>query len=167
MVLIGAADLIPGTEVDEWFVAVVGVLVLITTAAALAHKPPLRQIGRFIGWIFRRLIGEPIAGYLMVHTAIVVRPIVQQEVEAATAPLHASVEELHSCVDQAVTESRRAADAVEAHAVQMGDHVASDSREFEAQREWRDTELRDWQAGVDLALGNIQAGQAPHVPTSE
>jgi len=55
----------------------------------------------------------------------------------------------------AATEARA---AVTAHAVAMEEHIAADAESFEQQHEW--------QSHADVALRNIQQGQAPHVDVS-
>lgn len=147
---LAAADLIPGTDLDDWLVALVGILVAVTTLAALAHKPPLAQIGHFVGWITRRLVGDPIAGWLDTVTEQKVRPIVREEVEAAVEPIReeqrAVAEDLRTHM---AAETRERAELLAV----VDEHVQEDRAAFE--------EIKDWRARADLALRNIQQAQHP------
>lgn len=131
--LVASTDLISGTNWDDVAITVVGVLVLVTTAAALAHKPPLLQVGRFIGWVFGRLIGEPIAGWLGKLFDARVRPLVREEVEIAVAPI------------------RREQASV---ATDLRAHIAQEETDAASLALWRDG-LDVWRDDVDGKLDAI------------
>ena len=93
-------DPIPGTSIDDVLIAVVVVVTALTALAAASHKWPLEQIGRWIGWVFRRLFGEPIANWLTGRLDEHVRPIVRDEIDAAiTERVDPKIDHLHDCVE--------------------------------------------------------------------
>lgn len=122
----GVTDLIPGTNADEILTAVVGVCVLLGAFAAASRKPPVRQVIRGVGWVFSRLVGEPLTVWGHRTVREVVAPIVAEEVGAAllshtdreeelvagiremTAATNAQVTVLVGVVDAHVLEDRRA-----------------------------------------------------------
>lgn len=128
----GTTDLIPGTNIDDIALTIIGVLIAVTTVAALAHKPPLLQVGKFIGWVFGRLIGEPIAGWLDKLFERQVRPLVREEVEVAVAPIR---EEQAS--------------------------VAADLRAHILQEETDAADLTTWRSDVDGKLDTLTARPEP------
>ncbi len=146
-----AADLIPGTTWDDWLLAVVGILVAVTTVTALSHKPPIVQIGHFIGWVFRRLIGEPVATWWAGVYESHALPLVRHEIDAALGPIRTEQERVG--VDlraHMVAEAQERAELMDL----ITSHVKEDRAAF--------AEIAEWRGDVDVALGNIQAGQAPH-----
>jgi hypothetical protein len=147
--LVGA-DLIPGAEWDDWLLAVVGILVAVTTVTALSHKPPLAQVGRFIGWIFRRLIGEPFAKWSTESYKLHAVPLVRAEVEAVIAPIR---EEQRAVA--ADLRAHMATESEERHELVklVTDHVEEDRAAFQ--------EITTWRAGVDDRLGEIRDAQNP------
>lgn len=126
-----AADVIRGTQVDDVLFAAVALVVALTTLAALAHKPPIRQVGRFFGWIFSRLIGEPLATWYTRTFAEHAEPIVRAAVETAVTPIR---------------------DEVATFGNELRDHVREEAAHDEAFAQWR--------ARVDIALTNLQRDAA-------
>jgi len=74
-------DAIPGTSIDDVALGLLTTLVALTVFAAAARKPPLRQVGMFVGWIFRRLVGEPLAGWYEEIFEQRARPIIERIVD--------------------------------------------------------------------------------------
>jgi hypothetical protein len=147
MLLLGA-DLIEGTQIDDWLLATAAILVAVTTVAALSHKPPIRQVGHFIGWVFRRLVGEPIATWWSGVYREQALPLVRAEVEAAVAPVRSE--------QQAVARDLRAhMEAEAAERVELvnlvTEHVEEDRAAF--------AEIAEWRSGVDQALARIEAAE--------
>ena len=93
-------DPIPGTRLDDVLIAVVVVVTALTALAAASHKWPLRSIGRWIGWVFRRLFGDPFTAWATVRLDEHVRPIVRDEIDAAiTERVDPKIGHLHDCVE--------------------------------------------------------------------
>ena len=82
--------------VPAWLLAIVGIAVAVTTVTALARKPPLTWIGHWFAWVFRRLIGEPIAVYVDAHFREQVLPIIREEVD----PINEKLQHLHDCLER-------------------------------------------------------------------
>lgn len=90
--------------VPAWLLAVMGTLIVVTTIAALSRKPPLSWVGRYIAWVFGRLIGEPISRWLSHFLD-----------ERVGRDLDQKIDHLHDCIELAAADADAAArSAVEA-----------------------------------------------------
>lgn len=121
-----AQDPIPNTQLDNWLLAVAAIAVALVALAAASHKTPIRQVGQGIGWVLRRLVGEPFGAWLVGLFTVHARVIVREELEPA--------------VRTAVSEALVAQDPerAELHR-QVADLVAWQPTVDEALRELRDT----------------------------
>lgn len=104
-----ATDVVPGTTIDDILLAVVAILVAITTLAALAHKPPVATMGRWIGWVFNRLIGEPVAHWYTRNFQEHAAPIVRAEVEPLREEVAGLRDELRAHVTDEAEADKEAA----------------------------------------------------------
>lgn len=76
-----AQDPIPNTQLDNWLLAVAAIAVALVALAAASHKTPIRQVGQGIGWVLRRLVGEPFGRWLTDLFTVHARVIVREELE--------------------------------------------------------------------------------------
>lgn len=105
-----AQDPIPDTRVDNWVLATAAVCGALVVLAAAAKKPPVKQIGKGVGWVLRRLIGEPLGDWLInlftVHARVIVReelePAVRTAVSEALALQSTAQDALAAAVDELV-----------------------------------------------------------------
>ena len=81
----------------------VAALTALATIAALAHKPPLRQLGQLFAFIARRLIGEPVGKWADRHFLEHVQPLV---VTTVTAAVEQAVAPIRGQQEAAATELR-------------------------------------------------------------
>jgi hypothetical protein len=64
-----------------WLTGFVTIATLITAVAALANKTPFRQLLAGIGWVFVRLVGQPMTHWVRTMLHEEVRPIIRQELD--------------------------------------------------------------------------------------
>ena len=145
--------------VPDWLLAIVGICTAMTAIAALARKPPLSWFGQWVGWVFRRIIGEPIATWTDRHFRESVMPIIEEALD----PINAQLVHTHDCLERVGTEAvehaqvaavaaQEAKVAVDANSLKMDEHIISDAGAFAEIKEWRDK--------VDIDLRNIQQATA-------
>lgn len=130
-------------DLGAWVAIIVGLLTIFGAIIAVAH------------WMRRQL-----------------RDAIYEDISQPLSHLHKCVERLGgeaaSNAKEAQTAAKNAQNAVveqtaimRDHFDRFEDHVKEDQRSFDEARRWR--EIVDiWRAGVDIALRNIQQGQAPH-----
>lgn len=99
LVAVDQSDPIPGTNLDNILFAVAAIAVALVAIAAASHKTPIKQLGRGIGWICRRLVGEPFGNWLIGLFTLHARVIVREELEPAvrTAVTEALAAQDHAC----------------------------------------------------------------------
>lgn len=119
-------DPVPGTSLDNVLLAVAAIAVALVALAAASHKTPIRQIGQGVGWVLRRLIGEPFGAWLVGLFTVHARVIVREELEPA---VRTAVSEAISAQDPERAELHR----------QVADLVAWQPTVEEAIRELRET----------------------------
>lgn len=134
--------------VPGWLLAVAGILVVVTSIAAAARKPPLSWIGHYLGWVLHQLIGTPLSAWLARETEDRVRPIVREEVAAVAA----DVKHLHDCVESA----RK--DAVAA--VRAAEGVAATTQDTNAKVTALGAEVRELAAGHERIEGFMSESRA-------
>lgn len=101
-------DFIGGTHLDNAVLAIAGVLAALTTIAACAHKPPFRQLGVFVGWLFRRLVGEPLEHWFEDVVVRVAVPAVLREVAASVPDVDVELSDWRDSVDLALAKLQQA-----------------------------------------------------------
>ncbi len=184
MILDLAATWFDTTNIDEYVLVVAGIALAVTAIAAAAHKTPLRQVGRWVGWVTKRLVGEPVALWFQRETTTRVTPVVRAELAEALAPLLAEqaragddreriAEQLLAEQDLAREHREQIAEQQAELTAQLVEHMESETHAIEhvgerldEQQRWREGPLRDWQDSVDMRLGNIEQAHVPHVPTA-
>src|SRR5207253_2732370 len=72
-----------GNSYIDVLLVIFAIVTAITGIAAAARQPPLKQIGHWIGWVFRQLIGEPVGAWFDTRFEQAIRPIVHEEVVAS------------------------------------------------------------------------------------
>lgn len=130
-------DIWKGTNVDDVLVTTVAILTLIGSLAALGHKPPLRQIGKAIGWVFGRLIGEPVAKYLAAWYGHQLVDQLAPILDAKLEPIDTKLEHLHGCVERVAEQATERTEALNDRL----DTVATDLAERDAELDRRLDEL--------------------------
>ena len=168
VVLIGVSesDPIPNTNVDNMLLAVAAIATALVLLAAAAKKPPIRQLGRGVGWVFRRLLGDPIAGWLRRELEDQVQPMVAASVQVAVAPLHANQERLAARLVEHMDEEHGLVSDLKAAMQDQVDtvrsHTADDALEFGEIREWR-LGADQWRRQVTVALRYLVGEGGPHL----
>lgn len=104
-----AQDPIPSTQLDNWLLAAAAITVALVALAAAAKKPPVKQLGQGIGWILRRLVGEPFGNWLINLFTVHARVIVREELEPA----------VRTAVGEALALQSPAQDALQAEVAEL------------------------------------------------
>jgi hypothetical protein len=86
---------VPDSYLPGWLILTTGTAIAVTMLAAAARKPPLRWVGHWFAWVFRRLVGEPVAAFADRHFKEQVLPVV----ESKLVPVVESLDHLHDCVE--------------------------------------------------------------------
>jgi hypothetical protein len=140
-------------------VVLAAVVLALVSLAAAAHKPPFKQLGQVIGWVFGRLVGEPVAAWYSKQVTSKVGPLLAEhrvlvaaDVERAVAPIREEQVAVAAELRRHMTDEVA---AITSHTAQMEAHMVEDREQF--------AELREWRAGVDIALHNIEAAHTPHI----
>lgn len=156
----------PNTNIDNIVLAVAAIATALVLLAAAAHKAPVKQIGHGVGWVFRRLVGEPVANWLRSELEDQVQPMVTTSVSIAVAPIHANQEKLAArLVEHMDEEHGLVADlkaAMQEHVETVRSHTADDALEFGEIREWREGADR-WRRDVAAALRYLVGEDGPNI----